>query len=167
MLRPERRHLVRKLIRPFLDPSSSFLAIHFVPSTSGEVEAGPDVVLALSGYGYGRRDISVRGAADAIGNPGFWRFLGRRAAMSGDATRRSKRLCCQPFPGLVPDVRQEDLIPGRVGNRAQTMTLDGELIQHFLIIRDTSSVHILNATSPGATAALAICDEIVELIGAN
>jgi L-2-hydroxyglutarate oxidase len=44
--------------------------------------------------------------------------------------------------------------------RAQALTPDGELLQDFLIIARPNALHVLNAPSPGATAALAIGDYI-------
>jgi L-2-hydroxyglutarate oxidase len=55
----------------------------------------------------------------------------------------------------------EDLETGGAGVRAQALTPSGDLVQDFYIQRQADSIHILNAPSPGATASLAIGEEIV------
>jgi L-2-hydroxyglutarate oxidase LhgO len=65
---------------------------------------------------------------------------------------------------LVPDLRDTDLKPGGAGVRAQAMTADGNLAQDFVFVRRDKALHVVNAPSPGATASLAIADEIVRMI---
>ena len=48
--------------------------------------------------------------------------------------------------------------------RAQAMSPDGELVQDFCLLNRPQALHVLNAPSPGATAALAIGEEITNLI---
>src|SRR6266700_1061619 len=52
MLRPDRRSLVRNLIYPVPDPEFPFLAVHFTRTVHGDVEAGPNAVLAFAREGY-------------------------------------------------------------------------------------------------------------------
>jgi len=66
----------------------------------------------------------------------------------------------------VPELRDEDLEPGGAGVRAQAMSSDGTLVQDFAFVRRPRALHVVNAPSPGATASLAIADEIVRMIGA-
>ena len=47
---------------------------------------------------------------------------------------------------------------------AQAMMPNGELINDFLFIRNRNILHVLNAPSPGATASLAIADQIIDFI---
>ena len=58
-LTPERRHLVRGLIYPVPDPAFPFLGVHFTRTISGEVEAGPNAVLAFAREGYTYRDVRL------------------------------------------------------------------------------------------------------------
>ncbi|MBI3637467.1 MAG: L-2-hydroxyglutarate oxidase, partial [Candidatus Rokubacteria bacterium] len=55
-VRPERRDLVRGLIYPVPDPAFPFLGVHFTRTVHGDVEAGPNAVLAFAreGYRFGR-----------------------------------------------------------------------------------------------------------------
>ncbi len=52
MLRPERRSLVRGLIYPVPDPEFPFLGVHFTRTIHGDVEVGPNAVLAFAREGY-------------------------------------------------------------------------------------------------------------------
>ncbi|HZC84788.1 MAG TPA: hypothetical protein VE194_10175, partial [Rubrobacter sp.] len=65
---------------------------------------------------------------------------------------------------LVPEIEEEDLAPIEAGVRAQALTKDGELVNDFLIVDGKSSVHVLNAPSPAATAAIPIGETIAERI---
>jgi L-2-hydroxyglutarate oxidase len=162
-LRADRQSLVRHLIYPVPDPAFPFLGVHLTRTVSGSVEAGPNAVLALAREGYQRTRINIRDAADALSYPGLWRFLRRYPAMAGYELRRSlsKRLFCRSLQRLVPALQPADLVAGGSGVRAQAMTRDGTLIQDFLIVQRSRALHLLNAPSPGATASLAIADNLV------
>jgi L-2-hydroxyglutarate oxidase len=76
----------------------------------------------------------------------------------------SKRLFCESLQRLVPDIRAEDLETGGAGVRAQAMSPDGTLVQDFCFVNRHKALHVLNAPSPAATAALAIGESIKNLI---
>jgi L-2-hydroxyglutarate oxidase len=65
---------------------------------------------------------------------------------------------------LVPEVRDEDLVPATPGVRAQAINRDGSLVEDFLIEQDFGIVHVLNAPSPAATSALEIAKHVVRLL---
>ena len=52
MIRPERQDIVRGLIYPVPDPEFPFLGVHLTRTVHGEVEAGPNAVLAFAREGY-------------------------------------------------------------------------------------------------------------------
>ncbi|HLK72277.1 MAG TPA: L-2-hydroxyglutarate oxidase, partial [Streptosporangiaceae bacterium] len=58
-LRPEVRDRVRHLIYPVPDPAYPFLGVHLTPRVDGEVDLGPNAVLALAREGYRWRDVSA------------------------------------------------------------------------------------------------------------
>ncbi|WP_347813403.1 L-2-hydroxyglutarate oxidase, partial [Actinomadura sp. KC216] len=74
---PEKAHLVRGLIYPVPDPRYPFLGVHFTRRVSGEVEVGPNAVLALAREGYRRADVSLRDLRAIAGWPGTWRMARR------------------------------------------------------------------------------------------
>ena len=167
-IRPERQHLVRHLIYPVPDPKFPFLGVHFTRLIHGGVEAGPNAVLAFAREGYRKTDVNLRDLVDALAFPGLWRFLIRHARMSVEELKRSfsKRLFCASLQRLVPEIQVEDLAAGGAGVRAQAMLPSGELVQDFLFVRRPDALHLLNAPSPGATASLAIGDEVCRQITA-
>lgn len=166
VLRPERRHLVNHLIYPVPDPKFPFLGVHFTRLVHGGVEAGPNAVLALKREGYSRFSFNFADTMDIMSFPGFWKFAASHSIMCGQELARSfsKYLFCASLQRLVPEIRQEDLMPGGCGVRAQAMTSFGLLQQDFEIQADEQALHLLNAPSPAATASFAIADEIVRLL---
>jgi L-2-hydroxyglutarate oxidase len=62
---------------------------------------------------------------------------------------------------LVPTIQAADLRPAFSGVRAQGMRADGSLETDFVFAAGLQALHLLNAPSPGATAALAIADEVL------
>jgi (S)-2-hydroxyglutarate dehydrogenase len=167
-LKPERQHLVRNLIYPVPDPRFPFLGVHFTRLIHGGIEAGPNAVLAFAREGYKKSDFSARDFIGTLAYPGFWRFFQKYPRVCFDELRRSfsKELFCKSLNALVPDVRPEDLAAGGAGVRAQAIAQDGEMVQDFRFVKSDRALHVLNAPSPGATASLAIGQEIAnELTG--
>jgi L-2-hydroxyglutarate oxidase len=167
-LRPQALGLVRNLIYPVPDPVFPFLGVHFTRMIEGGVEAGPNAVLALAREGYRKSDLNARDIWDALSYSGLWRFLRTHSRMCAAEMRRSfsTRSFGDSLRRLVPDLRDEDLEPGGAGVRAQAMTREGQLVQDFAFARGPRVLHVVNAPSPGATASLAIADEIVRMAGA-
>lgn len=165
-LKPERQSLVRNLIYPVPDPKFPFLGVHFTRLIHGGVEAGPNAVLAFAREGYRYTDFSLRDLLETVTFRGFWKFLARYPSMCWDEFHRSlsKALFCHSLQRLVPDIRVDDLVAGGAGVRAQALSPTGELLQDFYLVRQAHALHVLNAPSPGATASLAIADEILDLV---
>jgi L-2-hydroxyglutarate oxidase len=168
-IKRERQHLVRNLIYPVPDPQFPFLGAHFTRLIYGGVEAGPNAVLAFAREGYRKSDLNVADLFDALTFSGLWRFMGRHKRMSWEELKRSfsKKLFCESLQRLVPDIRKEDLETGGAGVRAQAMSPDGTLVQDFCFQQSRKALHVLNAPSPGATASLAIGEEIARLAAAQ
>jgi L-2-hydroxyglutarate oxidase len=160
-LRPERRHLVKGLIYPVPDPRFPFLGVHLTRGVGGEVEAGPNAVLALDRHGYGG-GINSRDALDSLLYPGFWRMARKHWRMGLEEMRRSgsKRLFAESLRRFVPEISESDLTGGGSGIRAQAMDPAGRLLDDFHFVDGDRTIHVLNAPSPGATASLAIGAEI-------
>lgn len=165
-VRPERRGLVRNLIYPVPDPQFPFLGVHFTRTTHGDLEAGPNAVLAFSREGYRHRDISLRDIIDAVGYSGLRRFIKKYPRQTVAEFRRSfsSAVFLQSLQRLVPAIEKRDLTPGLRGVRAQAMAPDGSLIDDFLIVQRANAVHLLNAPSPGATASLVIGEHVASRV---
>jgi L-2-hydroxyglutarate oxidase len=162
-LKQEHQHLVRNLIYPVPDPKFPFLGVHFTRLIHGGIEAGPNAVLAFAREGYRKTDVSLRDMVDTLTYTGFWRFFMRYPSMCWDEFKRSysKAIFCRSLQKLVPEIQIGDLARGGAGVRAQALTPTGELVQDFYFVRQSRALHVLNAPSPAATAALAIADEII------
>jgi (S)-2-hydroxyglutarate dehydrogenase len=163
-IKPDRQHLVRSLIYPVPDPKFPFLGVHFTRLIHGGIEAGPNAVLALAREGYTKTNINLSDVADALSFPGLWRFLKKYPKMCWDETRRSfsRALFCASLQRLVPQIQPDDLMEGGAGVRAQAMSADGSFVEDFHFVEGPGELHVVNAPSPGATASLAIGEEIAE-----
>ena len=158
LLAPARRALVRHLVYPVPDPRFPFLGVHFTRRVNGEIEAGPNAVLALARHGYSWGRVSARDLAETIAWPGFWRLASRHAGHALGEVHRSldRHAFASALRRLVPELRDGDLAPARAGVRAQALARDGSLVDDFHLVRGERQLHVLNAPSPAATASLAI-----------
>jgi (S)-2-hydroxyglutarate dehydrogenase len=166
---PERASLVRALIYPVPDPQFPFLGLHFTRRISGKVDAGPNAVFALAREGYRHSDISLRDLASSLAFPGFWRMVRQNWRNGFDEFRRSfsKPIFVRALQRLVPEVGEQDLVPGGSGVRAQALRPDGALVDDFQFVPSGKVLHVLNVPSPAATASLAIGKTIVDTAAAN
>lgn len=160
---PHRRSLVRGMIYPVPDPALPFLGVHLTRRLSGEVEVGPNAVLAFAREGYGRWTVNLGEAWRMIAAPGFWQFASRhwRTGVSEWHRSISKRAMVRALQRLVPSLEGKDLMPGPSGVRAQAMDRHGSLLDDFELVHSPGAVHVYNAPSPAATASLAIGHTII------
>jgi L-2-hydroxyglutarate oxidase len=162
VLGPRAAGLVRGLVYPVPDPRFPFLGVHFTPRVHGGVEAGPNAVLAWRREGYGRFDASATEAAGMLTYPGFWAMAARywRKGLEEQWRSLSRRAFVRALQGLLPELRQEDALPGGAGVRAQLVLRNGTLMDDFCVRREGRFLHVLNVPSPAATASLAIGEEL-------
>jgi L-2-hydroxyglutarate oxidase len=168
-LTPERASLVRALIYPVPDPRFPFLGVHFTRRITGRVDAGPNAVLALAREGYRHRDINLRDLASSLAFPGFWRMARQHWRNGLDEWHRSlsKPAFVRALQRLLPEVGENDLVPGGSGVRAQGLKPDGALVDDFQFVPSGKVLHVLNVPSPAATASLAIGKAIVDTAAAS
>lgn len=164
LLSEEARGLCRNLIYPVPDPRFPFLGVHFTRTISGEVECGPNAVLAFAREGYHKTDVRWRELWATLTYPGFWRLARRywRTGLGEMWRSVSKRAFVMSLQRLVPEVREEYLRPAQAGVRAQAVAPDGSMLDDFVWVDTPRAVHVLNAPSPAATASLAIGETIVQ-----
>ena len=165
MLRPERRALVRGLIYPVPDPEFPFLGVHLTRTVHGDVEAGPNAVLAFAREGYRFSRICPSELAATLAYRGFWRMARRywRTGTYEMYRSLSRAAFARALGRLVPELTAADLARGGAGVRAQAVSPDGSLVDDFRIVTGPDAIHVLNAPSPAATASLAIGRHIAEL----
>ncbi|MER6443195.1 MULTISPECIES: L-2-hydroxyglutarate oxidase [unclassified Streptomyces] len=159
LARPE---LVRGLVYPVPDPAFPFLGVHLTRGIDGDVHIGPNAVPALAREGYGWGVIRPREVGTTLAWPGSWRMARRHWWYGAGELRRSvsRTAFTRAVQRLLPAVTVDDLLPAAAGVRAQAVLRDGTLVDDFLIEEGVRTVHVLNAPSPAATAALPIGREV-------
>lgn len=160
---PEKRHLVNTLIYPVPNPDFPFLGVHFTKMIDGSVHAGPNAVLALKREGYFKTDFNMRDFSETMTFAGFWKLMKRNLGEGLKEVHRSlfKSAFVSSLQQLIPEISSEDLVPCKAGVRAQALSDDGQLVDDFLIVKGNGTLHVCNAPSPAATAALEIGKSIV------
>ncbi len=164
-LTEEAKHKVKNLIYPVPNPDFPFLGVHFTRMVDGSVECGPNAVFTFKREGYGKTDFNLRDSWEALTYGGTWRLFFKNMKFGVDEYRRafSKRLFLKTLQRMVPSLTMSDIEPGRAGVRALLLGTDGDTRDDFRIEYTDHSIHVLNAPSPAATAALAIGEYIADL----
>jgi L-2-hydroxyglutarate oxidase len=163
-IRKDRESLVRNLIYPVPDPNFPFLGVHFTRMAKGGVECGPNAVLAFAREGYRKTDINMAELAETLAWPGFRRVAGRywRTGLGELYRSWSKAAFTRALRKLVPEIREEDLVEGGSGVRAQACDRQGGLVDDFLILEEKHAINVCNAPSPAATSSLAIGETVAK-----
>lgn len=153
--RLRRPELVRALIYPVPDPALPFLGVHLTRRVQGDVVAGPTALPDAARL------------RDGLTWPGTWRMAWRwrRHALRELGYAVSRAAYAREVRTLVPAVTDEDLAPGFTGVRAQAVGRDGTLLDDFALSASAGVLHVRNAPSPAATAALAIAVELADRAG--
>src|SRR2546427_4791033 len=120
MIRPERQDIVRGLIYPVPDPEFPFLGVHLTRTVHGEVEAGPNAVLAFAREGYRFGRVSPGELAGQPAYRGIWNMTPRYWRMGSYEMYRSlsKAAFVSALQRLVPAPRSRDVPRGGARVRA-------------------------------------------------
>ncbi|MFC8943709.1 L-2-hydroxyglutarate oxidase, partial [Streptomyces griseoincarnatus] len=151
-------------VYPVPDPRYPFLGVHFTRRVTGELEVGPNAVLALRREGYRGTLPSAGDVRDILTWPGAWRMGAQhwRTGIREMAGSVSKRVYMRAAQRYVPAIGAADVVRGRAGVRAQAVELDGSLLDDFRINTSGGVTVVRNAPSPAATSSLAIAEHVVE-----
>ena len=116
-LKPHRRDLVRGLIYPVPDPDLPFLGVHFTRTVGGEVEAGPNAVLAFAREGYTYGAVNPADLLEVFSFRGFWHLSKRfwRTGAYEYYRSLSPRAFVASLQKLVPSVTLADVRRGNAG----------------------------------------------------
>lgn len=168
-LRPSRSYLVRGNIFPVPDLGFPYLGVHLTRGVDDVVHVGPTAGPALGRAHYGgwtgltpeSLKILYTVLRLAVLNPTFRQFAlreGRRHWPGG---------FLRAVRDLVPAIQAGDLVRAeRVGIRAQLVHRPtGRLVMDFLVLRDETAVHVLNAVSPAFTASMAFAEYLADCLG--
>jgi L-2-hydroxyglutarate oxidase LhgO len=166
LVRPEKKELVRGLIYPVPDPRYPFLGVHFTRRVNGEVEVGPNAVLAFAREGYRRSAVSARDLRDLATWPGTWRMARRhwRTGVREVHGSLSARAYMRVARRYVPDIGVHDVFRAGSGVRAQAVGAGGDLVDDFRIHRLGPITAVRNAPSPAATSSMAIAEHVADVL---
>ncbi|MBF6149214.1 L-2-hydroxyglutarate oxidase [Nocardia nova] len=166
LVRPEKKELVRGLIYPVPDPQYPFLGVHFTRRVNGEVEVGPNAVLAFAREGYRRSAVSARDLRDLATWPGTWRMARRhwRTGVREVHGSLSARAYMRAVQRYVPDIGVHDVFRAGSGVRAQAVGAGGDLVDDFRIHRLGPITAVRNAPSPAATSSMAIAEHVADVL---
>ncbi|WP_375561427.1 L-2-hydroxyglutarate oxidase [Bernardetia sp. OM2101] len=162
---PDKKHLVKNLIYPVPDPNFPFLGVHFTRMINGDVEAGPNAVLAYKREGYKKTDISVSELLETLTFSGFQKVALKywKTGLGEIHRSYSKNAFTKALQELIPEVQKQDLITADAGVRAQACDKDGGLLDDFKILEKQGVINVVNAPSPAATSSLSIGKTISEM----
>jgi len=165
-IKDEKKHLVKHLIYPVPDPNFPFLGVHFTRMVDGNIEAGPNAVLAFRKEGYQFFDFSFSETMQTLTWPGFRKIVAKYGKTGMGEVHRSlsKSAFTKALQKLMPEIQENDLVAGGSGVRAQACDRNGALIDDFDIVKNGNIIHVRNAPSPAATSCLSIGNKISELI---
>ena len=158
--------ILNNMIYPLADPDLPFLGIHLTKTANGDIEAGPNAVLAFSKEGYKWTDINFVDLTKVLTFPGMLK-LGKkyfRTGISEMYRSLNKKIFVKEIQKLINGVNLKDIKQIPSGVRAQAVDKDGNLVDDFLFEEGENSLHVLNSPSPAATASLAIGKSIVSKI---
>jgi L-2-hydroxyglutarate oxidase len=160
------KRLCRNLIYPVPDPNFPFLGVHFTRMINGDVECGPNAVLAFAREGYRKRNINLRDLAETLTYPGFLRLAAKYWRTGcGEMWRSfSKAAFVKALQRLVPEIQASDLETAPAGVRAMALARDGSIVDDFVIEEHRRVVNVCNAPSPAATSSLQIGLSIIERV---
>ena len=162
----ESEKMVNGLIYPVPDPDLPFLGVHFTKRINGEVEAGPNAVMAYSREGYKKFDINLKDMYESFSYPGFWKMVKSnwKTGLSEQYRSLNKLKFVKSLQTLIPSISSQDLTNPGAGVRAQAIDKNGNLLQDFSIVKTNNSLHVLSAPSPGATSSLKIAEHLMKEI---
>ncbi len=165
-VKSERRYLVKNPIYPVPDPRFPFLGVHFTRHVDGSVEAGPNALLAFRREGYLAGDVDLTETVEMLRWPGFWKMAHKfwRKGLEEQLRAWIKPAFTRALQQMVPELTEDDLVPGGSGVRAQAVDRNGNLLDDFRFVHSRRMIHVCNVPSPAATASLEIGREVVDML---
>jgi len=159
-------NLVNNMIYPIADPDLPFLGIHLTRNIDGAIEAGPNAVFAFAKEGYKWTNFNFKETLSNLTYGGMLK-LGKKYYKTGISEMYrslNKKAFVNEINKLIPAITTKDIQVRGAGVRAQAVDKDGSLVDDFLFQEGLSSLHVLNAPSPAATACLAIGEHIASKV---
>ena len=161
-----KNNLVNNMIYPISDPDLPFLGIHLTRTIDGNIEAGPNAVFAFVKEGYKWTNFNFKETLNSLAYPGMLK-LGKKYFKTGISEMHrslNKKAFVNEINKLISGITTKDIEVRESGVRAQAVDRDGKLVDDFMFQEGLSSLHVLNAPSPAATACLAIGEYIASKV---
>jgi len=161
-----KNNLVNNMIYPISDPDLPFLGIHLTRTIDGNIEAGPNAVFAFAKEGYKWTNFNFKETLNSLAYPGMLK-LGKKYFKTGISEMHrslNKKAFVNEINKLISGITTKDIEVRESGVRAQAVDRDGKLVDDFMFQEGSSSLHVLNAPSPAATACLAIGEYIASKV---
>ena len=161
-----KNNLVNNMIYPISDPDLPFLGIHLTRTIDGNIEAGPNAVFAFAKEGYKWTNFNFKETLNSLTYPGMFK-LGKKYFKTGISEMHrslNKKAFVNEINKLISGITTKDVEVREAGVRAQAVDRDGKLVDDFIFQEGLSSLHVLNAPSPAATACLAIGEYIASKV---
>ena len=157
---------INHLVYPIPDPALPFLGVHLTRRINGDVIVGPNAVLTLDREGYDKHAFNFNDASEMLCYPGFRKLISKNmgAGLSELTTSLFKFAYVRHVRKYLPAITAADLQAYPPGIRAQPVTRDGNMISDFLFAGSPRSLHVCNAPSPAATAAIPIGEHISKVV---
>jgi len=159
-------NLVNNMIYPIANPDLPFLGIHLTRNIDGAIEAGPNAVFAFAKEGYKWTNFNFKETLSNLTYGGMLK-LGKKYYKTGISEMYrslNKKAFVNEINKLIPGITTKDIQVRGAGVRAQAVDKDGSLVDDFMFQEGLSSLHVLNAPSPAATACLAIGEHIASKV---
>ncbi len=157
--------VVNSMVYQVPDLRYPFLGVHLTKTVAGEVLAGPTAMLSFGRESYDKQ-VRLAETLAMLASVNFWRLVSsaeflRLVAYNGKISFFDRAFLAE-IRTLTPQARMEDIKPYRSGIRAQVVDRKGRMVDDMLVEFRGDSTHILNAVSPGMTAALAFAEYVVD-----
>ena len=85
-------------------------------------------------------------------------------AADKDAVYENLEIFTKALQRLLPELTEDDILPGGSGVRAPALDASGKLLDDFCFVHQDRMLHVCNVPSPAATASLVIGREIVAAV---
>ncbi len=157
-LKDDRASLVHGNIYPVPDLKNPFLGVHFTRTISGEVFIGPTAIPAFGRENYrpwkglGLETLKILYMDFIL----FIENIPFRTVAISEPKKYLRRNVFNDAKRLVSGLAISDIIPSsKAGIRPQLVDWEKKsLVMDFMVLRDSNSIHILNAISPAFTGSM-------------
>ena len=167
----EARRSCAGMVYPVPDPRYPFLGVHFTRRVSGELEVGPNAVLALRREGYG--SVRRHGAPTCASIAGLARLLADGPAALADRRQGGARLALEARvharcrSGTSPRSASRTWSAAAPGSAPRPSSATAAWSTTSASPSRTASPCVRNAPSPAATSSLAIAEHVADRVLAS